>query len=115
MIRSIASNGVPTVMVISAFYDLKEVQSGLSDFLSTHGYAALFSEHNLIPADPDADTIENCRRRVALEVDALVLIIGGGYGAVDDRSMKSVNNIEYDAARVKGIPVFVNSLNSQVI
>jgi uncharacterized protein DUF4062 len=45
--------------------------------------------------------------RVEREADVLILIIGGRYGSVDSTSSRSVTNIEYLAARAKGIPVYV--------
>ena len=101
-----AAGGVPTVMVSSTFYDLNQVRADLGEFLTSMGYAALLSEFSSFPIDPDLDTIENCRRRVEVDADALILVIGGRYGSVDEKSRKSVTNIEYDAARVKGIPVY---------
>ncbi len=97
----------PTVMVSSTFYDLSQVREDLREFLQDQvGYRPLLSEHPSFPIDPDADTIENCRRRVQQDADILVLVIGGRYGYVDEASDKSVTNLEYLAARAKGIPVY---------
>lgn len=104
--RPIARNGAPTVMVSSTFYDLRQVRADLGEFLNNLGYAALLSEHDSFPIDPDVDTVENCRRRVEADADVLVLVVGGRYGSVDNRTSKSVTNIEFDAARVKGIPIY---------
>lgn len=100
--------GSPSVMVSSTFYDLKQVRADLSEFLIEGlGYRALLSEHASFPVDPDVDTFENCRRRVENEADMLVLVVGGRYGSIDDRSAKSITNLEYMAARSKGIPIYV--------
>lgn len=97
----------PTVMISSTCYDLRQIRADLSDFLSNAlGYVPLLSELDSFPVDPDVDTIENCRRRVEREADVLVLVIGGRYGSVDSRTSKSITNIEYLAARTKGIPVY---------
>jgi hypothetical protein len=40
-------------------------------------YRPLLAEHPSFPIDPDAITIENCRRRVEQDADTLVLVIGG--------------------------------------
>jgi hypothetical protein len=94
-------------MVSSTFYDLAQVRTDLREFLEDEvGYRSLLSEHPSFPIDPDADTIENCRRRVEQDADILVLIIGGRYGYVDAASDKSVTNLEYLAARAKGIPIY---------
>lgn len=97
----------PTVMISSTFFDLRQVRNDLREFIATTmGFNALLSEHDSFPVDPGVDTIENCRRRVETDADILVLIIGGRYGHVDSASAKSVTNLEYLAARAKGIPVF---------
>lgn len=105
-LHPIARNGAPTVMVSSTFYDLRQVRTDLGEFLTNLGYAALLSEHDSFPIDPDVDTVENCRRRVEADADVLVLVVGGRYGSVDSKTSKSVTNLEFDAARVKGIPIY---------
>lgn len=98
----------PHVMISSTCFDLKQVRSDLARFLGEQlGCIPLVSEWSSFPIDPDVNTIENCRRRVEREADVLILIIGGRYGSVDSTSSKSVTNIEYLAARAKGIPVYV--------
>jgi hypothetical protein len=52
------------------------------------------------------DTIENCRRRVHADADILVLVVGGRYGSIPAGATKSVTNLEYLAAKTKGIPIF---------
>src|SRR5690349_3760353 len=97
----------PQVMISSTFFDLKQVRADLARFLSAEmGCTPLASEWPSFPIDPDADTIENCRRRVEQQADILVLVLGGRYGSVDSRSAKSVTNLEYLAARAKGIPIY---------
>ena len=71
------------------------------------GYRPLLSEHPSFPIDPDATTIENCRRRVEQDADVLVLVIGGRYGSIDATPNKSVTNLEYTSARHKRIPIYV--------
>jgi Domain of unknown function (DUF4062) len=74
----------PAVMISSTFYDLAQVRADLLDFLQNEvGYRPLLSEHKSFPVDPDADTVENCKRRVERDADIFVLIIGGRYGYVD--------------------------------
>ena len=63
-------------------------------------------EQSSFPIDPDITTIENCRRRVEQDTDILILIIGGRYGSLDEETSKSVTNLEYIAARNKGIPIY---------
>lgn len=71
------------------------------------GCIPLRSETNTFPVDPSVDTIENCRRVVEEQADALVLIIGSRYGSVSEASGKSITNIEYLTARNKAIPIYV--------
>jgi hypothetical protein len=92
-------------MVSSTFYDLRQVRANLTRFITDEmGWIALLSELASFPVDPDADTIENCRRRVEQDADILIVVIGGRYGTVDFSATKSVTNLEYLAARAKGIP-----------
>lgn len=101
-------NRVPRVMISSTFYDLQQVRADLVSFLMGDlGWEPLVSELSSFPVDPDTDAVENCRRRVEREADILVLIIGGRYGFVDSQTSRSVTNIEYLAARAKGIPIYV--------
>jgi Domain of unknown function (DUF4062) len=108
-------NKAPAVMVSSTFFDLRQIRADLTSFLVDQlGFTPLLSELNNFPIDPDADTIENCRRRVENEADILVLVIGGRYGSIQTRSGKSITNIEYLVARAKGIPIYV-FIDSSVI
>ncbi|WP_421863982.1 DUF4062 domain-containing protein [Parvibaculum sp.] len=98
---------IPTVMVSSTFYDLREIRQQLAGFIERElGYRALISESSTFPIDPDADAIENCRRRVEQNADILILVIGSRYGYVEPESGRSVTNLEYLGARAKGIPVY---------
>ena len=97
----------PSIMISSTFYDLRQIRADLASFVVDQlAYVPLLSELNSFPVDPDADTVENCRRRVENDADMLILLVGGRYGSVDKRSLRSVTNLEYAVARVKGIPVF---------
>ncbi|MBV8300273.1 MAG: DUF4062 domain-containing protein [Candidatus Eremiobacteraeota bacterium] len=99
---------VPTVMVSSTFYDLREVRHQLARMIEDEmGYDSLISESPAFPIDFDKNTIDNCRRRVEENADIFVLIIGRRYGTVDPRYNKSVTNLEYTAARAKNIPIYV--------
>jgi Domain of unknown function (DUF4062) len=94
-------------MVSSTFYDLREIRQQIATFAEHQlGYDVLISESPAFPVDADADTIENCRRRVEQNADLLVLVIGKRYGYVEADSQRSVTNLEYLAARAKGVPIF---------
>jgi hypothetical protein len=97
----------PTIMVSSTFYDLRQIRSDLAAFVSDAlGYTVLLSEFPSFPVDPDLDTVENCKRRVEQNADILVLVVGGRYGSIDRGSDRSITNLEYLAARAKGIPIY---------
>ncbi len=98
---------VPTLMVSSTYYDLRELRQQLSAFVERDlAYRVLISESPNFPIDPDAEAIENCRRRVEENADILILVIGSRYGHVEKKSGRSVTNLEYLGARAKGIPIF---------
>lgn len=98
----------PAVMVSSTFYDLRQIRQDLYVFIVDNlGYIPLLSELPSFPVDPNIDTIENCRRRVEQSADIMVLIIGGRYGSIDSKTVKSITNLEFLEARTKGIPIYV--------
>ncbi|QYK53184.1 MAG: DUF4062 domain-containing protein [Fimbriimonadaceae bacterium] len=97
---------LPAIFISSTYYDLKQVRAALRESLEKCGYRILASEHESFPVDPSLDTIQNCVRNVDNSADIFVLVIGGRYGCVDDSTSKSITNIEYEAARRKGIPVY---------
>jgi hypothetical protein len=101
-------NTAPTIMVSSTFFDLRQIRADLYTFISDNlGYIPLLSELPSFPIDPDVDTIENCRRRVEQNADIMVLVIGGRYGSIDSKTNQSITNLEFLAARAKGIPIYV--------
>lgn len=100
------SSSIPTVMVSSTCYDLRDLRASLATFIEQAGYSPLLSELASFPIDPDESTVENCRRRVESNADVLILVIGGRYGHADSASAKSVTNLEYLTARAKGIPIY---------
>ncbi len=98
---------IPTVMVSSTFYDLSQIRQDLYGFVANDmGYEPLLSEHKSFPIDPDLDTVENCRRRVEEQADVLILVVGTRYGSIDDKTDKSITNLEYLTAREKSIPIY---------
>jgi Domain of unknown function (DUF4062) len=96
----------PKVFVSSTFFDLRQVRDDLRSFIELLGYEPLLSDHPSFPIDPSVTTIENCRRRVEQDADLFVLIVGARYGSRDSDSSRSVTNIEYLAARGKGVPIY---------
>ena len=97
----------PTVMVSSTFYDLTQIRQDLYVFIANElGYEPLLSEHKSFPIDPGLDTVENCRRRVEEQADILILVVGTRYGSIDDKTDKSITNLEYLSAKAKSIPIY---------
>src|ERR1043166_5353057 len=96
----------PGVFVSSTFYDLKQVRDDLRQFIASRGYRPLLSELPSFPVDPNASTVENCKKIVERDADMFVLVVGGRYGKPVPDSAKSVTNLEYSTARAKGIPIF---------
>jgi hypothetical protein len=94
-------------MISSTFYDLKQVRSELHQFIERMGYESLLSENATFPINPDLDTIENCKKKIEPFADILVLIIGGRYGYIEEKTGKSITNLEYIEARNKKIPIYV--------
>jgi Domain of unknown function (DUF4062) len=100
-------SSAPAVMVSSTFYDLRQIRADLSRFIADElGFIPLLSELPSFPVDPDLDTVANCRARVERDADIFVLVIGGRYGSIDDKTNKSITNLEFLAARQKGIPIY---------
>lgn len=98
---------VPHVFLSSTFYDLRQVRADLAAFVERDlGYRLIASEFNSFPVDPDANAVENCRRRVIEDADVLVLVVGSRYGSVPLGADLSVTNLEYLAAKTKGIPIY---------
>jgi hypothetical protein len=97
----------PTIFVSSTCYDLYQVRTDLKNFLTGLGAEPLLSDSPAFPASPDAKTIENCVNAVKERADIFVLIVGTRYGSIDDASGKSITNLEYLAAKAKGIPIYI--------
>jgi hypothetical protein len=66
----------------------------------------ILSEYSSFPVNPGLGAIENCLAVVKEKADIFVLVVGGRYGSKTENE-KSVTNLEYMAAKVKGIPRYV--------
>jgi hypothetical protein len=96
----------PAVFVSSTCYDLKQVRADTKQFLESLGLEPILSEYNSFPVDPDLGTVDNCLKVVELKADMFVLVVGARYGSPADQG-HSVTNLEFLAAKAKGIPVYV--------
>lgn len=98
----------PTVFISSICHDLMQIREDMSEFIENElGYEALLSEKNVFPICSDLNTIDNCVRTVEERADLFILIIGGRSGHVVGDTEISITNLEYKAARKKGIPTYV--------
>lgn len=97
----------PTVFVSSTCYDLKQIRDDVYSFITKDlGYDVLLSEKPAFPLDPSQGTVDNCLRAVKERADIFVLVIGCRYGSTTETG-RSVTNMEYIAAKAKGIPIYV--------
>jgi hypothetical protein len=94
----------PRVFVSSTYYDLRQVRKDLGGFLASVGCTPVLSETSTFPVMPGRGTVDNCISNVD-NSDILVLIVGGRYGTMVD-SNKAVTNLEYDTAKMRGIPIY---------
>jgi hypothetical protein len=101
----------PSVFVSSTCYDLKQLRADLRGYLENAGLDPVLSEFSTFPVDPDVPTVANCRKAVESRADIFVLVIGGRYGSTDDQG-RSITNLEYLAAKAKGIPIYVFVMRS---
>ena len=106
---------VPAVFVSSVHTGFESLRADIARLIEHDlGYRALLFEDPSFPIEPDADTVENCRRRVEQDADVFVLILGDRYGSIAPKGTLSVTNIEYLAAKAKGIPVYAFLFKSVV-
>jgi hypothetical protein len=94
------------VFVSSTCYDLSQVRTDLYESLSDSGFTPILSEFPNFPINPSSNTVENCIDVINKSADIFVLLIGNRYGFKLE-SGKSITNMEYLAARNKGIPIYV--------
>jgi len=58
------------------------------------------------PVNPSENTLNNCLEAVRNRADIFLLIIGGRYGSITDTG-KSITNLEFSEACIKGIPKYI--------
>jgi hypothetical protein len=97
---------VPKVFISSTCYDLGQIRDSLSEFIQNYCYEATLSERGDVFYHPDLHTHESCINEIE-NCQLFILIIGGRFGGgYKFDSTKSITNAEYEAARIKKIPVF---------
>ena len=95
------------IFISSTCYDLKAVREHLRESICGMGHDVLASEYNSFPVNPGVSTVENCKKVIRDFADAMILVIGGRKGCVDESGCRSIVNAEYIEAKAKGIDVFV--------
>jgi Domain of unknown function (DUF4062) len=66
----------------------------------------VLSDFDTFPINPDFGPVDNCIKVVQEGADILILIVGTRYGSTNDQG-KSITNLEFLAARSRGIPIYV--------
>ncbi|RUT71972.1 DUF4062 domain-containing protein [Flavobacterium cupreum] len=96
----------PRIFISSTCYDLSQIRDNLSEFITSCNYETVLSERGDIFYHPDLHTHECCVNEIE-NCNMFILVIGGRFGGnyISDPK-KSITNAEYEAARVKNLPVF---------
>ena len=96
----------PKVFISSTCYDLGQIRDNLYEFIESYYFEPMLSEKGDVFYHPDLHTHESCITEIE-NCQLFILIIGGRFGGkykFDPK--KSITNAEYEAAKVKNIPVF---------
>lgn len=94
------------IFVSSTCYDLSQIRKDINEAIDLLGHTPILSEFLNFPINPSNSTIENCIEVVNSDADILLLIIGNRYGYIGE-SGKSITNLEFLAAKRKGIPIYI--------
>ena len=99
-----------TLFVSSTCYDLAQLRADIRDFADAVGLEPILSELDSFPVNPSQSTVQNCLDAVRSKADLFLLVVGSRYGSINETG-KSVTNLEYIEAALRGIPryVFVKS------
>jgi hypothetical protein len=95
------------IFISSTCIDLNQIREDLRNSVLELGHQPYLSEYTSFPVIPNLTNLENCKRNVHENTDIFILIIGGRYGSLDDKSNKSIINLEYDCAKQYGIESFI--------
>lgn len=94
------------IFVSSTCYDLSQIRTDLSEFISNQGHSPVLSEFDNFPVNPHRHTFDNCIEAVKNNADIFILVVGNRYGSITD-NQKSITNTEFLTAKAKNIPIFV--------
>ena len=96
----------PKVFISSTCYDLMQIRDSLFEFVKEYYYEPVLSDKGDVFYHPDLHTHESCINEIE-NCQLFILIIGGRFGGkYKYDATKSITNAEYEAAKVKNIPVF---------
>lgn len=96
----------PKVFISSTCYDLLQIRDTLFEYIKSYYYEPVLSEKGDVFFHPDLHTHESCLNELE-NCQLFILIIGGRFGgSYKFDTSKSVTNAEYEAAKLKKIPVF---------
>jgi len=95
-----------SLFISSTCYDLGQVRVDLQEFIENIGFNPVLSDFDTFPVNPSEDTLESCLEAIRSHTDIFVLIIGGRYGSLTSNG-KSITNLEFEEARIQGIPIYV--------
>ena len=93
----------PRIFISSTFEDLAEYRNAVRDAVLAAGAMPVMVENQ--PAS--GGTVEENIRKLLDESDAVLLIVGHRYGAIDPRSGKGWVEAEYEAAKRRKKPLLV--------
>lgn len=96
----------PAVFVSSTCFDLSQIRRDIRNFLIDIGLEPILSDFDSFPVNPDQNTLSNCLDNVKNRSDIYVLIIGDRYGSLNEAG-KSITNLEFYEAKLKGIPKYI--------
>jgi hypothetical protein len=100
----------PRIFVSSTIEDLAGVRKKIGSFLKSLGYMPLIWEkwsiaHDQAQKGTSGGVIDSAIREVR-RADMMILVLGKVYGFVPKGGVKSVTELEYDAARKGRLPVY---------
>jgi hypothetical protein len=93
----------PRVFISSTFEDLKEYRNAVRDAVLRAGAMPVLFEDQVATGEPIAEKVAELLDRS----DAVLLLVGHRYGAVDPTSGRSWIEMEYEAARKRHKPLLV--------
>lgn len=98
------------IMLSSTFVDLKDYRATTLEKLKNLQH--IIQAMELFNASNEK-SLELCLKEVS-ESDIFICFVGWRYGSVDEKTGKSITELEYEGARKKGIPCLIFLLNEEL-